>query len=119
MGKPDAAALLAPWPYARRTDEQVIFKVQVPIIVFSSLLRHARDLLDSTLPARRPLRRGKKKGTAVARRWIVLTFLLGAVTYFVPRVQASTPPLVAIQAGHWQTERHADEFSWLRNSTGI
>jgi len=33
-------------------------------------------------------------------------------------VQANTPPLVAIQAGHWQTDKHADEFSWLRNSTG-
>jgi hypothetical protein len=31
---------------------------------------------------------------------------------------AQNPPLIAIQAGHWKSAEHPDEFFWLRTSTG-
>ncbi len=45
--------------------------------------------------------------------------LLIIVAALIPaHTRAQRPPVVAIQAGHWKTEEHADEFSWLRTSTG-
>jgi hypothetical protein len=53
------------------------------------------------------------------RRWIVLgmTGLLIALAVVHP-AQANNPPLIALQAGHWHSAEHPDEFSWLRTSTG-
>ena len=49
--------------------------------------------------------------------WTALALVVVAAA--VPaQTRANRPPVVAIQAGHWQTENHADEFSWLRTSTG-
>ena len=49
--------------------------------------------------------------------WTALALLVVAAV--VPaQTRANRPPVVAIQAGHWQTQDHADEFSWLRTSTG-
>lgn len=44
--------------------------------------------------------------------------LLVLLTPIVPRTHAQRPPLVAMQAGHWQTEAYPEEFFWLRTSTG-
>ena len=34
------------------------------------------------------------------------------------QTRAFDPPLVVLQAGHWKSNEHAEEFSWLRTSTG-
>ena len=54
------------------------------------------------------------------RRALVLFGLLcSVVTLVEPQVtRAFDPPLVALQAGHWQAAAHPEEFKWLRTSTG-
>ena len=36
----------------------------------------------------------------------------------VSPARANTPPVIALQAGHWNSAEHPDEFEWLRTSTG-
>ncbi len=50
--------------------------------------------------------------------WTALALLLIAAVIPAHTTRAQRPPVVAIQAGHWKTNEHADEFSWLRTSTG-
>lgn len=53
------------------------------------------------------------------RSFLLLPVLLLVGLAAVPhRARANNPPLVAIQAGHWRANEHADEFHWLRTSTG-
>jgi hypothetical protein len=47
-----------------------------------------------------------------------LALVLLVVALIPAHTRAQRPPVVAIQAGHWLTEQHADEFYWLRTSTG-
>ncbi|GAC1646672.1 MAG: N-acetylmuramoyl-L-alanine amidase [Herpetosiphon sp.] len=55
----------------------------------------------------------------MSRHVLVTVLLLLIVAAAVPRhARANNPPLVAIQAGHWHSEDHADEFAGLRTSTG-
>jgi N-acetylmuramoyl-L-alanine amidase len=53
-------------------------------------------------------------------RWMMLGFsgLLIVLLAGVHPARANNPPVVALQAGHWRSEEHAEEFSWLRSSTG-
>lgn len=54
------------------------------------------------------------------QRWIVLG-IAGLSMILVAGAhpaRASTPPVIALQAGHWHSEEHPDEFAWLRASTG-
>lgn len=49
---------------------------------------------------------------------LCLALVLLVVALIPAQTRAQRPPVVAIQAGHWQTEDHPDEFEWLRTSTG-
>jgi len=50
---------------------------------------------------------------------ILLGLFCCVVALAGPRpARAFDPPLVVLQAGHWQAEAHAEEFKWLRTSTG-
>ena len=49
---------------------------------------------------------------------LLMALVLAAVAAVPPLTQANQAPLVAIQAGHWLTEQHAEEFAHLRTSTG-
>jgi N-acetylmuramoyl-L-alanine amidase len=61
-----------------------------------------------------------QKGCTMVRRSSVLLTVLGLLllTILPPRTRANNPPLVAIQAGHWLSNEHAEEFERLRPSTG-
>lgn len=54
------------------------------------------------------------------RRSLIAVFAVLVCSFagFVQPARANTPPLVVIQAGHWKTEEHAEEFAQLRTSTG-
>lgn len=54
------------------------------------------------------------------RRFSLLIALLVVVSFtaFVQPVRAQRVPVVALQAGHWQTSQMPDEFARLRTSTG-
>ena len=53
------------------------------------------------------------------RAWLLPLLVLAVAAVAVPaRTHANRPPIVALQAGHWHSEEHADEFAWLRTSTG-
>ncbi len=57
------------------------------------------------------------KGVPMVRRSLLLVGSLWLVIAAVP-ARAFNPPVVALQAGHWQAAQHAEEFKWLRTSTG-
>lgn len=48
---------------------------------------------------------------------IAVLSILGIAT-ITPTARAQRPPLVVLQAGHWRSEEHPEEFAWLRSSTG-
>lgn len=54
------------------------------------------------------------------QRWLVLGVagLLIVLVAGTHPARANTPPVIALQAGHWQSGDHPDEFAWLRTSTG-
>ncbi len=52
-------------------------------------------------------------------RWMVLGMVvLLSVAAMVTPARANTPPLIALQAGHWHAAEQPEDFAWLRTSTG-
>ncbi|HZG66646.1 MAG TPA: hypothetical protein VEZ12_07870, partial [Herpetosiphonaceae bacterium] len=52
------------------------------------------------------------------RRMVLWMVMVLSVAATVPAARADTPPLIALQAGHWRAEEQPEDFAWLRTSTG-